>query len=155
MNDEKDKLRSNFVKNKSIANIKKDNDIDMIKRVRQFFINKEEEINKVKERFLKNQLLSMENNKIDLILNDDNISTKSKKKLEPLKKTTISENKNVKILNNSNNPTLLKGGIKENLIRNDEYDVKSQINVVDLNSNYIHNANQNQNSMVRYHLYIE
>lgn len=97
----------------------------------------------------------MENNKIDLILNDDNISTKSKKKLEPLKKTTISENKNVKILNNSNNPTLLKGGIKENLIRNDEYDVKSQINVVDLNSNYIHNANQNQNSMVRYHLYIE
>lgn len=34
MNDEKDKLRSNFVKNKSIASIKKDNDIDMIKRVR-------------------------------------------------------------------------------------------------------------------------
>ena len=33
----------------------------------------------------------MENNKIDLILNDDNISTKSKKKLEPLKKTTIRE----------------------------------------------------------------
>lgn len=37
MNDEKEKMRSNQLKNKLISNIKKEPDIDMIKRVRHYF----------------------------------------------------------------------------------------------------------------------
>lgn len=86
---------------------------------------------------MKNQLFSLENNKIDSILNDDNISTKSKKKLEPIKKgSVILDNKSIKANTTSQNPTLLKSGFKDTLLRNDELDVKNSVNVVDLNANY-------------------
>lgn len=39
MNDEKEKMRSNQLKNKLITNIKKEPDIDMIKRVRYSIIH--------------------------------------------------------------------------------------------------------------------
>lgn len=57
--------------------------------------------------------------------------------MEPIKKgSVIIDNKSIKANTNNQNPTLLKSGFKDTLLRNDEYDVKNSVNVVDLNSNY-------------------